>query len=183
MNNCVAVNIFSNGSVLNKEGIPILFYWDGKSDVFEQMTSDNKFMDLLYEKCFNIDNYTSSTIAYFYFTEDEDGTEHYNDNSLVVQHCCPLALLDVKLTHSYIFSVSTDLYRKAFTSDFKRTSNSLPKSIKSIYSSILTKYETKLTRQTYIEYIRVELTKVNPKLTDENLAFIINELNNVLDNE
>ena len=37
MNNCVAINVIADNKILNNNGVPILFYWDGKSNVIDEL--------------------------------------------------------------------------------------------------------------------------------------------------
>ena len=47
MNNCVAINIIADNKILNKNGVPILFYWDGKSNVIDEIKGQKVFMDFI----------------------------------------------------------------------------------------------------------------------------------------
>ena len=102
--NCVAINILKktddDSVVMNKRGMPILFYWDGETDVLEDMQSKEEFVSLL-KNMINITNYTSISIAYLYFMEDVDNEfkEVYNDKVIDLQDWMPFS----KLEHEFAY--------------------------------------------------------------------------------
>ena len=138
MNNCVAINIIADNKILNKNGVPILFYWDGKSNVIDEM----KGQKVLY-----------------------------------MQDLFPLSeQSDDELAMSYVLNINIDLYNKVFASEYKKVSSSNKANVKGIYDNIKSKYGTRVTPVTYVEYIRSELVKNYGKLSKENLNYIIDKL-------
>ena len=83
---------------------------------------------------------------------------------------------------SYVFKINVDLYNKVFASEYKKTVASNKSNVQSIYASIKSKYGTRVTKQTYIEYVRSELAKLDIKLTKQNLECIIKELTELIKN-
>ncbi|MBO5005489.1 MAG: hypothetical protein J6D03_09715 [Clostridia bacterium] len=183
MNNCVAINIISNNNIVNNKGIPILFYWDGKSDVIEELKHQKQFLDFLNSKIMNVDDYSNSKLTYFCFTEDESNNyeEIYIDNVLNIQELFPLDKFeDDELAMRYVFTISIDLYMKAFSSEYKKTSSSSKSNVQSIYAAIKSKYGTRVTRHTYIEYIRSEIIKRYASLSKTNIEYIMREVNDII---
>ena len=58
----VAINIISEDKIINKNGTPLLFYWDGEQDIYEALKSGSDFIDYLMHTVINKDKYTN---AYF----------------------------------------------------------------------------------------------------------------------
>ena len=93
MNNCVAINIIADNKILNKNGVPILFYWDGKSNVIDEIKGQKVFMDFIKSKTLTVENYAYSAMTYFCFTEDENNNweEKYNEKVIYMQDLFPLS--------------------------------------------------------------------------------------------
>lgn len=185
MNNCVAINVIAHDRILNNKGIPILFYWDGKSNVLDDLKNQQPFIDFINSRVMNADNYADSVITFFCFTEDEQNNweEKYQENIISIQELFPLSeQSDSELAMSYVFKINVDLYNKVFASEYKKTVASNKSNVQSIYASIKSKYGTRVTKQTYIEYVRSELAKLDIKLTKQNLECIIKELTELIKN-
>ena len=179
MNNCVAINIIADNKILNKNGVPILFYWDGKSNVIDEIKGQKVFMDFIKSKTLTVENYAYSAMTYFCFTEDENNNweEKYNEKVIYMQDLFPLSeQSDDELAMSYVLNINIDLYNKVFASEYKKVSSSNKANVKGIYDNIKSKYGTRVTPVTYVEYIRSELVKNYGKLSKENLNYIIDKL-------
>ena len=50
----VAFNIISNNKLLNKNEVPVLFYWNGETNLIESIFSDSGFYSFLKNTVFNI---------------------------------------------------------------------------------------------------------------------------------
>ena len=179
MNNCVAINVIADNKILNKNGVPILFYWDGKSNVIDEIKGQKVFMDFIKSKTLTVENYAYSAMTYFCFTEDENNNweEKYNEKVIYMQDLFPLSeQSDDELAMSYVLNINIDLYNKVFASEYKKVSSSNKTNVKGIYDNIKSKYGTRVTPVTYVEYIRSELVKNYGKLSKENLNYIIDKL-------
>ena len=82
----VAINIINDDKLLNinGNGIPLLFYWDGEDDVLDSIFKMDIFKAKIYDVINNVDNYTNSKIALFYFKYNGD-EEQYNELSVLIQ--------------------------------------------------------------------------------------------------
>lgn len=183
--NCVAINILKktdDGSVvMNKRGMPILFYWDGETDVLEDMQSKEEFVSLL-KNMTNITNYTSISIAYLYFMEDVDNEfkEVYNDKVIDLQDWMPFSKLEHEFAYSYIKNIMFDLYKKVFGNEYEKSNkDSLETVYVYMYTAIKEKYAQRITKITFIEYIRTEIVKMNTGLSKTNIDWLFNRLNEI----
>lgn len=183
--NCVAINILKktdDGSVvMNKRGMPILFYWDGETDVLEDMQSKEEFVSLL-KNMTNITNYTSISIAYLYFMEDADNEfkEVYNDKVIDLQDWMPFSKLEHEFAYSYIKNIMFDLYKKVFGNEYEKSNkDSLETVYVYMYTAIKEKYAQRITKITFIEYIRTEIVKMNTGLSKTNIDWLFNRLNEI----
>lgn len=183
--NCVAINILKktdDGSVImNKRGMPILFYWDGETDVLEDMQSKQEFVSLL-KNMTNINNYTSISIAYLYFMEDADNEfkEVYNDKVIDLQDWMPFSKLEHEFAYSYIKNIMFDLYKKVFGNEYEKSNkDSLETVYVYMYTAIKEKYAQRITKITFIEYIRTEIVKMNTGLSKTNIDWLFNRLNEI----
>ena len=93
----VSMNIFHRDfddvHLLNKNSIPILFYWD-KNDNFEKkLIEDENFRKLIDEKCLNSKLYTNSVIGYTMLTIN-DSDEKWEDKYIEIQDLFTLDLLN-----------------------------------------------------------------------------------------
>ena len=183
--NCVAINILKktdDGSVvMNKRGMPILFYWDGETDVLEDMQSKDEFVSLL-KNMTNITNYTSISIAYLYFMEDVDNEfkEVYNDKVIDLQDWMPFSKLEHEFAYSYIKNIMFDLYKKVFGNEYEKSNkDSLETVYVYMYTAIKEKYAQRITKITFIEYIRTEIVKMNTGLSKTNIDWLFNRLNEI----
>lgn len=185
VSNCVAINILKktdDGSVvMNKRGMPILFYWDGETDVLEDMQSKDEFVSLL-KNIINITNYTSISIAYLYFMEDADNEfeEVYNDKVIDLQDWMPFSKLEHEFAYSYIKNIMFDLYKKVFGNEYEKSNkDSLETVYVYMYTAIKEKYAQRITKITFIEYIRTEIVKMNTGLSKTNIDWLFNRLNEI----
>ena len=63
----VAINITQFDKLLNNSTVPLLFYWNGESDIINSLKEDESFISFIKERCMNIENYTKCKISYFFF--------------------------------------------------------------------------------------------------------------------
>ena len=65
----VAINIVNDNKLLNinGNGVPLLFYWNGEDEVLDSIFKMDIFKAKIYDVINNVNNYTNSKIALFYF--------------------------------------------------------------------------------------------------------------------
>lgn len=149
----VAINVICNGKIINREGIPLLFYWNGETDVLEDIKSNIDFKQWLEDEeiLTNMDSYLNSHIAFFYFkSHDED----YQDMTCDVQDLYNLdTLIDFK--NDLIFECVYYLYNKSFPerNGMHLAGDSLEQ-CKTAIEMILEKYKDKVLPETCKNAIR-----------------------------
>lgn len=179
----VAINIISNDKLINKNGTPLLFYWDGKQDINEALHSDKSFLDYLYHTVLNKDNFTNSIFSFFqYYIENEN--EHYKEDKIIVQDFIKFKDMDdnkVSFYKDYLLDHFLYLYKSAYHEEYDQDISiiGIDDSILNIYDKIQEKYPKKVIKTTVVNYIRSELMKTD-NLNIENTDWIIFKLENLL---
>lgn len=181
----VAINIIVNkDTIVNKNGVPLLFYWDGNSDTLLKDIYDNEeFRSLLYNTIINYNNYAKSKLALFYFTYDND-EEKYNEIVSSIQDILKLSILDDDsrmFYKNYLWNHFEFLYESAFHEKYDKEISlfDIDDSIINVYDKIQEKYPKRVIKSTVINYIRGELQSKD-MLTMENTDWIIFQLENLL---
>lgn len=174
----VAINIVVNDKIINKNGVPLLFYWDGKTDTLEEaIYNDKYFKTLLYDTILNVDNYANAKLSYFYF-ENED--EHYTEYHSIVQTVLTLDSLDDDsrmFYKNYLWNHFVFLYESAYHEKYDKevTIFNIDDHILEVYDQIQEKYPKRFIKSTVINYVRSELQQ-NDQLIMRNTDWIISQL-------
>ena len=184
-NSLVAINIITkDNKIVNKNRVPLLFYWDGTIDIYEAMHNSEDFINFLYNTVINKDNYTFATFAFFkYYTDDG---EHYYEDKIDVQIFLPFKNMSpdkVQFYKLYLINHFLYLYKSAYHSDYNNGEEisimGVDDAIIDIYDEIQHKYPKRVIKSTVINYIRGELQNTD-KLSIDNCDWIINQLENLL---
>ena len=78
----VAINLIDiDGKLLNKTSVPLLYYWNGVSDVEDDLRNDETLCKYCNTLFINPEKYLDVLISYFYFTYSDDETENYNEST------------------------------------------------------------------------------------------------------
>lgn len=180
----VAINIISDDKIINKNGIPLLFYWDGKQDIYEALKSGSDFNDYLMHTVINKDKYTNAYFSFFKYYLDENNTENYSEDKINIQDF--LKLKDLSLENNmfykeYLLHHFLYLYDSAYHQDYNEDISimGIDDAILDIYDKMQEKYPKRVIKSTVINYIRSELIKTD-NLSIENSDWIIYQLENLL---
>ena len=180
----VAINVISNDKIINKNGTPILFYWDGKQDIYEALETNPDFIDYLMHTVINKDKYTDAYFSFFKYYLDGDGKEHYNEDKLNIQDF--LKLKNMKSSESlfykeYLLNHFLYLYKSAYHEEYTEDISimGIDDAVLDIYDKIQEKYPKRVIKSTVINYIRSELQKTD-NISIENSDWIIYQLENLL---
>lgn len=181
----VAINIIKNSEILNDNGMPLLFYWNGEDDVFRSIFDDISFKKYLIDKIGNVDNYVYSKLALFYYkyNKNED-KEQYNESIINIQDFLELKDFEedkVTFYKEYLWQHFSYLYKSVFQKEYDKDVNmlSIEDSILNIYDLIKEKHPKRVIKSTVLNYIRSELMKTN-NLNMNNTDWIINKLDVLL---
>ena len=181
MNNdsLVSINIFHEHQqkIINK--IPLLFYWNGEGDLLTNIFRDESFIKKYLDKI-NLDAYKHLQLAYFYFTYDENDEEQYVDNIINIFDYLDLSIFDSKnIVYELIIKHMFNLYKISMGISYDDTKIYNDEIIIDIYNQIKSKYQDKLNKNTFLNWIRNELI-IKEELTNNNTNFIIEQLKNIL---
>ena len=181
----VAINIINDDKLLNinGNGIPLLFYWDGEDDVLDSIFRMDIFKAKIYDVINNVDNYTNSKIALFYFKYNGD-EEQYNELSVLIQDYIKLKDFPedkIDFYKEYIWQHFDYLYKSVYQEEYDKDVNmlSIEDSILDIYDKIKEKHPKRVMKSTVLNYVRSELMKTN-HLNMDNTDWIINKLDSLL---
>lgn len=185
--NSVAINFVVGKELINKNGIPIMFYWDGEEDIFDALKNNEDLISWMKSQKLFEDNYTNSKIALFYFTEDENGEEQINTYHSPIQDLWNMKLINEKElgTNDFIIADMFDhLYIKTFNNSYglRKRLLDFPDSISNVYDMIKARYGERVSKETIIQACRAFIQNQNEhcwsKLSQENLDYVINEIRN-----
>ena len=68
----VAINIFDNNTLINKDNVPILFYWERTNDIISSLKENGEFCIYISN---HIKHYDNSYITLIYFELDDNNSE------------------------------------------------------------------------------------------------------------
>jgi len=180
----VALNVIVNNKILNKNGVPILFYWNGESSsLVHDIYEDNSFKSLLYNTVINYDNYANAKLSFFYFLYENE-QENYVEDFSIIQNEMKLSDLDDEsrmFYKMYLWNHFKFLYESAYHEKYAEGVSlfDMDECILDIYDKIQNKYPKRVIKSTVINYIRGELQKTD-KLSMENTDWIIFQLEKLL---
>ena len=173
----LSINIVNDNSILNKDGLPILFYWN-KDDDLKNCLLDDSFKSLVISFCKN-GIYTHAKIKCISFVDeniDVDGDEKYETTEYNVQDLFSIEDNEI-IAYRTVMYLLHDLYINIFkhSVDEKYTDDSI-NSIKNVlhvmYSKIITNKSDKILPNTVFHYIIRKVTQID-NLNKNNLDSII----------
>ena len=182
----VAINIISDDKIINKNGTPLLFYWNGEQDIYEALKEDTSFNDYLMHTVINKDKYIKSYLSFFTYKYyiDEDKEQEYEEHKINIQDFMKLKDIDSEKNlfyKEYLLSHFLYLYQSAYHEEYKEDISiiGIDDAILDIYDKIQEKYPKRVIKSTVINYIRSELLQTD-HISIENTDWIILQLENLL---
>lgn len=174
----VAINVIKNkNAVLNNGGYPIIFYWDGESDIREDIRNNENFKKLITDNCL-IDKevYVNSYIKLLYLNNIKE--VKYVTEDIPVQTLYPLNDVQDEFWLDYIFDILVELYKDVYKKDFLSYNTETNKSmlIPYLYKEIKAYTGREISDTTITNYILHRLTE-DKLLSRENIDYIIKYLN------
>ena len=151
--NLAAINVVCNGKLINRNSVPLLFYWNGETDLIEDIKNNIDFMQWLEDEeiLTNINNYLNSHIALFYFKSNDND---YQDQTINIQELYNIsALSELKL--ELLVECTYYLYNKSFPErNGMHLSGTLEQQCKDAIKMILDKYGERLSIESCRNAIR-----------------------------
>lgn len=179
----VAINIIDDNKLINKNGLPLMFYWDKEKDINISLKESKEFRQFIIDNICNISSYTKSKISYFYYIYNtKDNSEVYNEYINDIQKWLPLKEIEeTQFYEEYLINYMNYLYNCVYKKDFEfREKIFLKEDLKDIYNKIRERYnESRVNRNTLINYLRSQLLS-KENLSSENTDFIISKINEIL---
>ena len=180
----VAINITIDNRILNKNNVPILFYWNGEgTSLIRSIYEDPSFKSLLCNLVINYDNYADAKLSFFYFLYENDNEKYIEDFS-IIQNEMKLSDLDEEsrmFYKTYLWNHFKFLYESAYHKTYADDVSlfDMDECILDIYDKIQEKYPKRVIKSTVVNYIRGELQKTD-KLSIENTDWVISQLEKLL---
>ena len=173
----LSINIVNGNSILNKNGLPILLYWN-KDDDLKNCLLDDSFKSLVISLCKN-DIYTKAKIKCVSFIDEDteiDGNEKYNIIEYNVQDLFSIIDNDI-IAYRIIMYILHDLYINIFKHSIKEdyqdnSLDNIKNVIHTMYSAILTSKQDKILPNTIFHYITNKISEID-NLNKNNLYSII----------
>lgn len=173
----LSINIVDGNYILNKNGLPILFYWN-KEDNLKNCLSDDSFKSLVLSLCQN-DKYTTSKIKCVAFIDEDieiDGNEKYETVEYNVQDIFPIIeneIIAYRIIISVVHSLYISIFKKSSDEEYQNNSlDSLKNAIHNMYKSIIDNNQDKISANTIFYYIISKILQIN-NLNKNNLYSII----------
>ena len=178
----VAINIFDNNTLINKDNVPILFYWERTNDIISSLKENDEFCIYISN---HIKHYDNSYITLIYFELDDNNSEtdekYLEYKNLNIQNLFTLDKFSDEFVFNLIIKYFYELYKLSYKSDYSALENSTKcDTIVDIYKQLKSKYKQKLNIETVINYVHSKLNE-ETKLNNENIKFIIKTLEKTLD--
>ena len=124
-NTLSAINILIGDKLINKNNVPLLFYFSGEGNIIDEILSNDEFIQYLKEHdVFSLSvshndvatasNYFDTHISMFYYNNG-----HYEEHTYELEECYPLK--DVKdelremVTYSTIVTELNKMYERVMT--------------------------------------------------------------------
>lgn len=177
----IAINIVIKNNIDNNiiNEFPIIFYWDGESEIVDDFFENNNFRSII-GKTLNFDFYDKSYIKLTYVNVDND---ELKEKTFAVQELFPFEKLDIisgNFKFDYLEQTFRLLYSRVLKEGYKN--ENLKESqiiIKDLYEQIKNGVAKPVSKETIVNYIREQLLE-KTKLNKQNIDHLINILNYIV---
>lgn len=148
---------------------PIIFSWTGQDKVFNEMKTNDKFVDYIYQTCLTTSQYTYSKISYFTLTVE---SEKYEEKTIKVQDIFKLEDIkdNNKLILNYIYEIFEYILKFSCNKTFDNKNEPTIDIIFNIYREIKETLNNKLSDYSLRQYVVSEL-QTKYKLSQDNIAY------------
>ena len=171
--NLAAINVVCNGKLVNRNSVPLLFYWNGETDLLEDIKSNIDFKQWLEDEevLNNINNYLNSHIAFFYFKSND---EDYQDQTISIQDLYNISELS-ELKLELLIECIHYLYTKSFPErNGMHLSGTLEQQCKDAIKMIIDKYVERLSIESSRNAIRANVQEHSKEIqwVDEVMEYV-----------
>ena len=182
----VAINILDDNNILlnnqvvsNNSFAPLLYYWNGETDIINDLQNSES----LCKKCSalfkNPEQYLTISLSLFYFKYDENGEEQYEDIYKDIQDIIYLENFESdEIVNHFILKHFCYLYKTSIKEEYVENKDEIYNII-NIYNKLKNKFKTRVSTETIINWVRsVLLEKDNFNIKNTN--YIIDKLTKIL---
>jgi len=175
----VVINIVNRWTMVSKNKVPILYYWDESQDLESQIVNDDKFKTI-YLSDLTLDDYNQLDLIYFKY-KIIDGKEIYNENTIELNKLISFNDFNSKkIIDSIIRKRFDDFFNKSMGYMPRLPSQKIEEYVVNNYKFIKNQYQEKLYKMTFVNWVRSEISK---ELSSDNCNIIIQNLINILKDE
>lgn len=183
----VAINILNNDVLLNNKLVnnnsyaPILYYWNGETDIVKDLQSSESLCKKCSSLFDNPEQYLTISLSLFYFKYDENNEEQYEDVCKQIQDIIYLENFESdEIVNHFILKHFCYLYKTSIKEEYEYIENKDEiYNIINIYNKLKNKFKTRVSTETIINWVRsVLLEKDNFNVKNTN--YIIDKLTKIL---
>lgn len=180
-NSLVAINMFNGDKLINKTKVPILFYWDGETNLQDDLCSNNDFVEFCINNMETPKDYLNLHIAYFYFVEDNNGDEDYKDTEANLQDILLLSKFNsVSIVDFFLIKHFKSLFEISFKITYQTNLQLGREVVIEVYNRLKERFGDRITKTTVINWVRSKLIDDNFNTT--NVDYFVEYLYNILKN-
>lgn len=174
-----------DNKLLNKNLCPMILYWDGITDIEQDIINNEQFIEFLNKNVFNLEHYGYANIAWCEYSFDEavKDDEHYNEfislKSKIVQNMFTMNEYSFIRTN-ILYEIIKIMYDRAFENsdaDLPDVSNK-HELIYYMLENMFNHYKDKLTSKSIINFVRH--TSKTAEISQENTIELIDFLQTFL---
>ena len=183
----VAINILNNDVLLNNKLVnnnsyaPILYYWNGETDIVKDLQSSESLCKKCSSLFDNPEQYLTISLSLFYFKYDENNEEQYEDVCKQIQDIIYLENFESdEIVNHFILKHFCYLYKTSIKEEYEYIEHKNEiYNIINIYNKLKNKFKTRVSTETIINWVRsVLLEKDN--FNAKNTNYIIDKLTKIL---
>ena len=174
----ISLNIVNDNILLHKN-YPIIFYWNGKTDIIDEIKKNSNFFNII-KKYFNCNIYDSVKL-YITSLSNED----YIESEISLQDLYSLNDIDLIENgfNDLILDIFYSLYQNVFGNKYEIPIDELSfdNILIDVYEEIEKKINKKISKETFINYIlstldeRTKLNYKNKKILIDKIQYILKE--------
>ena len=106
----VTLNIFDiDNKILNKSTAPLLYYWNGETDILDDLRKDEHFLKANEPLFISPEKYIEIMVSYVYFKYNDEGEETFEENTVNIQDIIYLDKFNSNHIISYFFQIHTTM--------------------------------------------------------------------------
>lgn len=165
----VAINIIDADKIINKNGIPIIYDWNGVDNLIDNIKESSEFMNYIYKLIESEElKYETGKLCVFYY-KDNAPSQYIED----IQHLYDIDKLHIENRYNeQFYNILNEVYKKAFGKEYDGNPD-----ISYIAQELLDKYKTKMSIKSIGNFL---CSNFDTSLSTENINVLYNYIVNTL---